>query len=108
MILKQTMTIRRRVSSGDAKKMLLHVADHDTFPTTSDSLISIRARLRDLPSFCMTENPHLLLKDAMAAFSAWVSICLGVDGERGMMAERVRTSKRGGQDDAHRPKMVLC
>jgi hypothetical protein len=107
-ILKQTMIIKRRVASGEARKMPLHVADHGTFPTASDPLISIRARLRDLPYSCMIENPHLLLKDAMAAFSAWISICLGVDGERGMMAERVRITKKEGQDDVHRPKMALC
>jgi len=79
-ILKQTMIVKRRVSSGDANKMPLHVADHGTFPTTTDPLISIRARLRDLPYFCMTESPHLLLIDAMDAFSAWISICLGMTG----------------------------
>jgi hypothetical protein len=96
-ILNQTMIIKRRVSSGDAKKMPLHAADPSTFPTTTDPLISIRVRLRDLPYFCMAENHHSLLIAAMAAFSAWISIYLGVDGERGMMAERVRISKRGGK-----------
>jgi hypothetical protein len=79
-ILKETMMIRYRASSGDAAKMSLHVADQSTFPTTTDPLISIRAKLRDLPYFCMTESPHLLLIDAMAAFSARISICLGVTG----------------------------
>jgi hypothetical protein len=42
------MIIKRRVSCGDAKKMLFYVADHGTFPTTTDPLISVGARLREL------------------------------------------------------------
>lgn len=80
MILKQIMIIKRRVSSGDAKKMLFHVADQSTFPTTTDPLISIRARLRDLLYFCMTENSHLLLIDGRAAFDDRISNCLGLAG----------------------------
>jgi hypothetical protein len=89
-ILKQTMITKRVVSRGNAKKRSLDVADRSTFPTTTDPVISIPTRLRDLPYLCMTRNPHLLLTDALAAFSGWIS---GFDGKLAMMAERVRIAK---------------
>jgi hypothetical protein len=98
-ILKETMMIRRRVSSGDAAKMSLHVADQSTFPTTTDPLISIRAKLRDLPYFCMTVKSPSIADRCDGCFQRLNINLSGGDGERGMTAEVVRISKRGRQPD---------
>ncbi len=75
------MIVKHRVSTGDVNMVRLRVACLGTFGSTTDSPASIRASQRDLPYFCVTGNSHVLLMDAMASFSAWISICLKVSGD---------------------------